>query len=218
MQEKQYFTYSEKETDYLKQKDPKLGAVIDRLGHIHREVDGDLFRSLVNSIIGQQISMRAQETICERLLAAVHGEVTPASICAISEESLQKIGISFRKASYIKDCAARIENGSLDLDALYKMSDEDVAKSLSSLRGIGVWTAEMLMLFSMQRPNILSYGDMAILRGMRMLYHHREINRPLFEKYRRRYSPYGSIASLYLWAIAGGAVEGMRDYAPKGKK
>ena len=74
------------------------------------------------------------------------------------------------------------------------------------------------MLFSMQRPDILSYGDLAIHRGLRMLYHHRKITRELFEKYRRRYSPYGSVASLYLWAIAGGAVEGMKDYAPERKR
>ena len=91
-------------------------------------------------------------------------------------------------------------------------------QELSALDGIGIWTAEMLMLFSMQRPDILSFGDLAILRGMRMLYHHRKITRELFEKYRRRYSPYGSVASLYLWAIAGGAIEGMEDYAPKKKK
>ena len=76
----------------------------------------------------------------------------------------------------------------------------------------------MLMLFSMQRPDILSFGDLAILRGMRMLYRHRKITRELFEKYRRRYSPYGSVASLYLWAIAGGAIEGMKDYASQKKK
>jgi DNA-3-methyladenine glycosylase II len=70
----------------------------------------------------------------------------------------------------------------------------------------------------MQRPDILSFGDLAILRGMRMLYHHREITRQLFEKYRRRYSPYGSVASLYLWAIAGGAISEMKDYAPRAVK
>lgn len=76
----------------------------------------------------------------------------------------------------------------------------------------------MLMLFSMQRPNILSYDDLAIQRGLRMVYHHRRIDRKLFEKYRRRYTPYGSVASLYLWAVAGGAIEGMKDYAPNKKK
>jgi DNA-3-methyladenine glycosylase II len=85
------------------------------------------------------------------------------------------------------------------------------------IRGIGKWTAEMLMLFSLQRPDILSYDDLAIQRGLRMIYHHRRITPKLFERYRRRYSPYASVASLYIWAVAGGAIDGMKDYAPKKK-
>ncbi|WP_077610307.1 DNA-3-methyladenine glycosylase family protein [Clostridium sp. Marseille-P2415] len=92
------------------------------------------------------------------------------------------------------------------------------AQGLSALKGIGVWTAEMIMTFCMQRPDVVSFGDLAIHRGMRMLYHHRSIDRKKFEKYAKRYSPYGTVASLYLWAIAGGAVPEMRDYAPKKKK
>ena len=97
------------------------------------------------------------------------------------------------------------------------MSDQEAIEALSSLNGIGVWTAEMILLFCMQRPNILSYGDLAIQRGMRMVYHHRKIDRKLFEKYRRRLSPYCSVASLYFWAVAGGALPDMKDYAPKAK-
>ena len=105
-----------------------------------------------------------------------------------------------------------------DLDAVAQMPDEDAIKALSSLKGIGVWTAEMILLFCLQRPNIFSYGDLAILRGIRMVYHHRKIDQKLFEKYRRRFSPYCSVASLYFWAVGGGAVPGMKDYAPKKKK
>ncbi len=76
----------------------------------------------------------------------------------------------------------------------------------------------MILLFYLQRPDIFSYDDLAIQRGLRMVYHHRQVSRELFEKYRRRYSPYGSVASLYLWAVAGGAVPELRDYAPQGKK
>ena len=97
------------------------------------------------------------------------------------------------------------------------MSDAEVCAKLSELDGIGVWTAEMLMLHSLQRPDVLSFGDLAVQRGLRMLYHHRKITRPLFEKYRRRYSPYGSVACIYLWAVSAGAVEGLKDYAPKEK-
>ena len=124
----------------------------------------------------------------------------------------------FKKAGYIRGLAEKVSDGSFDIASLPEKSDEEVRGELVRLDGIGVWTAEMLMLFSLGRPDILSFGDLAILRGMRMLYRHREIPRPLFEKYRRRYSPYGSVASLYLWAIAGGAIEGMKDYPSKGAK
>jgi len=96
--------------------------------------------------------------------------------------------------------------------------DEEVCRELSALDGIGVWTAEMLMTFSMQRPDIISFGDLAIHRGLRMLYHHRKITRDLFDKYKRRYSPYATVASLYLWAIAGGAIPELRDRASKSVK
>lgn len=94
-----------------------------------------------------------------------------------------------------------------------------MCRTLSALPGIGVWTAEMLMTFSMQRPNILSWGDLAIHRGLRMVPPPPAHQRPsLFAKYRRRYTPYGSVASLYLWEMAGGAIPGMKDWAPKGGK
>ncbi len=95
------------------------------------------------------------------------------------------------------------------------MSDADAIAALCALPGIGVWTAEMILLFCLQRPDILSFGDLAILRGMRMVYRHRSISRELFEKYRRRLSPCGSVASLYFWAVAGGAVPELKDPAPK---
>ena len=95
------------------------------------------------------------------------------------------------------------------------MSDQEAIEALSSLNGIGCVDAEMILLFCMQRSDVFSYGDLAILRGLRMVYHHRKIDKKLFEKYRRRFSPYCSVASLYLWAVSGGAIPGMKDYAPK---
>ena len=104
-------------------------------------------------------------------------------------------------------------SGELDLAAVAKMPDAEVVATLSSLRGIGVWTAEMLLLFTLQRPDILSYGDLGIQRGMRMVYRHRKITKALFGKYRRRLSPCGSVASLYLWMVAGGAIPELTDPA-----
>ena len=212
-----YFEYGETEISYLRNKDKKLSEVIDQIGFIKRETDTDLFSSVVHHIIGQQISTKAQATIWQRMRDAL-GEVNAESILAAGEDRLQSIGMTFRKVEYITDFAEKVHSGVFDLEAVSQMSDEDAIKELSGLKGIGVWTAEMILLFCMQRPDIFSYDDLAIQRGLRMVYHHRKIDRKLFEKYRRRFSPYCSVASLYLWAVAGGAIPEMKDYAPKKKK
>lgn len=209
-----YLEYGEKETEYLKSRDKKLGEAIERIGHIYREADTDLFSAVVHQIVGQQISTAALTTVWNRFREKV-GTVTAETILNCTREELQSCGISFRKVDYIRDFAEKVQSGEFDIEALYAMSDEEVAAELSSLRGIGVWTAEMLMTFCMQRQDIVSFGDLAILRGMRMLYRHRKIDKEKFLKYKKRYSPYGTVASLYLWAIAGGALPELNDPAPK---
>lgn len=211
-----YFSYGETELSYLRQKDERLAEVIDRIGHIDRAVDAGLFHSVVHHIIGQQISTKAQATVWRRLQDAL-GEVNAETILAAGVPKLQSLGMTFRKAEYITDFAEKVSSGAFDLAAVERMDDEDAIRELAGLKGIGVWTAEMILLFCLQRPDIFSYDDLAIQRGLRMVYHHRKIDRKLFEKYRRRFSPYCSVASLYLWAVAGGAIPGMRDYKPKAK-
>lgn len=206
-----YFEYGETEISYLRSKDKRLAEVIDQIGMIKREIDPDLFSSVVHHIIGQQISMKAQATIWQRMKDAL-GEVNAETILAADIPKLQSLGMTFRKAEYITDFAQKVHSGAFNLDAVWQMSDEDAIRELSSLKGIGVWTAEMILLFCMQRPNIFSYDDLAIQRGLRMVYHHREIDRKRFERYRKRFSPYCSVASLYLWAVSGGAIPGMKDY------
>lgn len=209
-----YFNYGDREIDYLRGRDKRLSEIIDKVGIIRRPVVPDLFAALVHSIIGQQISTKAQESIWRKIVDRF-GDITPDKVLAVTPDELQAVGISYRKVEYIRLAAEKIRSGDFDIAALTSMSDAEVCERLASLRGIGVWSAEMLMLFSMQRPDVLSFGDLAIHRGLRMIYHHRKIDRRLFEKYRRRFTPYGSVASLYLWAVAGGAIEGMKDYAPK---
>ena len=209
-----YFEYGETEIEYLKQKDKKLAEVIDTLGMIERTVDTDLFSSVVHHIIGQQISMKAQATIWQRMQDDL-GVINAETILEAGIPKLQAYGMTFRKAEYLTDFAEKIKSGEFDLDAVWQMSDQEAIEALSSLKGIGVWTAEMILLFCLQRPDVFSYDDLAIQRGLRMVYHHREIDRRLFEKYRRRFHPYCSVASLYLWAVSGGAIPGMKDYAPK---
>ena len=208
-----YFAYGERELSYLRQKDKRLGSVMDRIGHIDRAVDPDLLSSVVHHIIGQQISTKAQATIWQRIHDML-GSINAETILKAGVPALQALGMTFRKAEYITDFAEKIHTGAFRLDEVARMNDEDAIRALSSLKGIGVWTAEMILLFCLQRPDIFSYDDLAIRRGLRMVYHHREIDRERFERYRRRFSPYGSVASLYLWAVAGGAIPEMQDYKP----
>ncbi|MBB3697097.1 hypothetical protein KMW28_21370 [Flammeovirga yaeyamensis] len=196
-----YFPIPEEAISYLKKKDKKLSVAIDRIGEIKRPINPDLFSALVNSIVGQQISTKAQKTVWNRIKNGV-GVVTPKSIHEFDREELKSFGLSYRKVDYIKDFSAKVYTNEFDIESLTEMTDDEVCKQLSSLKGIGNWTAEMLMLFSMQRQNILSFGDLAIIRGICKLYGHKEVDKVRFEKYRKRYSPYGSVASLYLWAIS----------------
>lgn len=207
-----YFTYGETELSYLRQKDKRLGEVIDRVGPVRRAVDTDLFSAVVHHIVGQQISTKAQATIWQRMQDAL-GRVNAENVLTTGVSRLQALGMTFRKAEYITDFAEKIRSGAFNLESVKYMSDADAIRALSSLKGIGVWTAEMILLFCLQRPNVFSYDDLAIQRGLRMVYHHRKIDRKLFEKYHRRFSPYCSVASLYLWEVSGGAIPGMRDYA-----
>lgn len=212
-----YFQYGETEINYLKRKDKRLASVIDAIGHIERKLDDNLFAAVVRHIVGQQISSKAQATVWARLETRLK-DVTPFAVHAASAQELQGLGMSLRKAEYIKDFADKIVSGEFNLQSVEHMSDAEAIAVLSSLKGIGKWTAEMILLFCLQRPDILSFDDLAIQRGLRMLYHHRKITRELFNKYQKRYSPYGSTAAIYLWAIAGGAIEGMKDYAPAKKR
>ncbi|MDR2739129.1 MAG: DNA-3-methyladenine glycosylase 2 family protein [Treponema sp.] len=209
-----FFKYGKKEIAYLKTRDTILGDAIDKIGHIKRTVDTDLFSSVIHHIIGQQISTAAQKTIWERIKGKF-GEITVDAINDASIDGIQAVGMAFRKAEYIKDFANKVKTGKFVLDDIKDKSDSEIIDQLSAIKGIGVWTAEMIMIFCLQRPDILSYNDLAIHRGLRMLYHHRNIGKKKFEKYRLRFSPYATVASLYLWAIAGGAIDGMKDYAPK---
>ena len=212
-----FVQYGETETEYLKRKDKRLAAVIDCIGHIDRPMDDDLYSSVVHHIIGQQISSAAQKTVWNRLQEKL-GSVTPENVHTLSREELQACGMTFRKAEYILDFTEQVVSGQFDLAAVAAMDDAEAIAALSRLKGIGVWTAEMILLFALGRKDIFAYDDLAVQRGLRMVYHHRKIDRKLFEKYRRRFSPYCSVASLYFWKAAAGALPELKDYAPKKKQ
>lgn len=197
----QIFKYGQREIQYLKQNDKKLGAAIDRIGMIERGVIPDLYAALINSIVGQQISSKAAETVWNRFVEKI-GCITPETIAATAPELIQQCGMSNRKVQYIKGITQAVIDRSLDLQELQRKRDDEVISCLSSLNGIGKWTAEMLLIFSMERPDVVSWGDLAIRRGMMKLYGLETLSKEEFDKYIKRYSPYGTVASLYLWALS----------------
>lgn len=218
-----YFAYSDAELDSLKAKDARLAGVVERIGRIKREVDSDLIASVVHHIIAQQISTKAQESIwvrfCDRFGAKNNVKqkarnLTPQSklniesLISAGVDNLRSCGVSARKAEYIIDFARKVQTREFDIERVKQMSDKEAIDELVKLRGIGVWTAEMILLFCLQRKDILSYDDLALQRALKLLYgingegKQGKIPKNVFETYRAKFSPYGSIASLYLWEIA----------------
>jgi 3-methyladenine DNA glycosylase/8-oxoguanine DNA glycosylase len=197
----QLFQYGQREIDHLTHRDKKLGRAIGHIGMIERHVTPDLFKALVHSVVAQQISRAAADTVWGRLCGRL-SDVTPGNVTSAEVSEIQKCGLSIRKAKYIKGIGEAASRGDLDLLELREMPDEGVIEKLSSLPGIGVWTAEMLLIFSLCRPDVVSWGDLAIRRGMMSLYGLRELSKKQFDRFRKRYSPCGSVASLYLWALS----------------
>ncbi len=201
-----FLQYGQREMEYLKSRDPKMGLLIDHYGHLEREVIPDLFTAVVFAITGQQISTKAHRSIFSRLRELMEDSITPERMLAASENELRACGLSGRKVSYICGLAQQIVSGEFDISAIAAMSDEEAIKALSSIKGIGRWTAEMILIFSLQRLDVLSYDDLGLRRGLCLIYHHRQLTPKLYAKYKRRFSPYGSVASLYIWEVSGGGL------------
>lgn len=204
------FQYTHEDIEALKKKDIKLKRVIELVGEIEREINPDLFESLISSIVAQQISGKAYETVYKRLKQLT--DITPEKILSTPDEAIQSCGLSFKKVSYMKYAAHYFSQ--VDINTLKSLSNEALITVLDDLKGIGRWTAEMLLIFSLNRMDVFSKQDLGIKRGISMLYHHKKITDELMKKYEKRYHPYGSLASLYLWEISSG-LYGHKDYQVK---
>ena len=194
----EFFEYGETEINYLTTACGKLADVIKRTGMLRRKVEPELFKSLVSSIVSQQISTKAATTVFSRLESLV-GEMTAETILAKTDDEIKACGLTYRKVGYIKGVCEAVKSGELDLDAFASMTDDEIIAELVKLNGIGVWSAEMFLIFSLFRPDVLSYGDLIIRKGIMKLYGLDELSKKDFEEYRKLYSPYGTVASLYLW-------------------
>ena len=195
------FEYGDAEIEYLRRRDKLLGAAIDRIGAIRRRILSDPFRSLVMSVVSQQISRKAADAIWTKL-SNRFPEIIPSAMEDADISDLRTCGLSMRKAEYIKGIGSAVARGDLDFSRLREMPDDQVIRELTAFSGIGVWTAEMFLIFSLGRQDVVSWNDLAIRRGMMNLYGLKTLTKAQFDRYRGRYSPHGSVASIYLWALS----------------
>lgn len=190
---------------HLAAADPVMARIIEgvgrcRLGTSRRD---DPFTALVEAIVWQQLSTRAATTIYGRVLA-IFGQdrPTPVAILACSEEQLRGAGLSRGKVSFLRDLAQKISDGSVSLDALERMTDDEVVAALTRIKGIGRWTAEMFLMFRLQRPDILPVGDLGIVKAMQKHYRLRKTTPERLYRVAEPWRPYRSVAAWYLWASA----------------
>lgn len=198
---KKIISYGAEELAYLSERDRKLGKYIDKIGFVERECFNDLFSGLCYSIINQQLSMKAADRLYERISGEV-GEIVPENMT--SAERLFGCGLSHAKADCLALCAEKFKRGELLSEALSEMSDEEVIKVLTQIRGIGAWTAEMTMIFCLDRKDVLSLSDYGIRKGLSVLHGIDIKDLAAMRKFKKLYSPCGTTASVYLWEISKG--------------
>ncbi|USB31766.1 DNA-3-methyladenine glycosylase 2 family protein [Paenibacillus sp. YPG26] len=195
------FEYGQKEMDQLRKADKRLGAAIDQYGKVERVMIPDLFTALIHAMVGQLVSVKAAATIWGRMLQHFE-DISARSLANQSADQIQECGMTMKKAVNIHRIAQMIAEREFDLEELHQLPDEQVIRKLTILPGVGRWTAEMLLIHAMGRPDVVSWGDLAIRRGMMRLYNLSSLSREQFDTYRLAYSPLGSVASIYLWKIS----------------
>lgn len=200
-------------TNHLKSSDPVLAAIIERAGPCNIKYLEPDFSTLVKSIANQQISGKAARSILNRLSDACGGEFTPERILKLSPQKMRKCGFSAQKTAYIRDLARLTKAGKVDYQAMHAMSDEEVIAALTQVKGIGVWTAQMFLMFALKRENVLPVGDLGVRAAIKKAYKTRGTRKDPYPKARQiqklaaKWQPYCSIATWYLWRSLEGAAE-----------
>jgi DNA-3-methyladenine glycosylase II len=185
---------------HLKKSDPVMRAIIERVGPFKMQFGEPKFHSLAEAIVYQQLNGKAAVTIFRRFAAIAGDPLTPEGILKLTPEQMRAAGLSKQKTSYLFDMAERARRGDLDFSRLPKMSDNEVIEHLTQVKGVGVWTAHMFLIFSLRRPNILPTGDYGVRVAIKTAYHKRKLPTPeVMEKIAKPWEPYRSIASWYLW-------------------
>jgi DNA-3-methyladenine glycosylase II len=189
-----------KAVNHLKKSDPILAAIIERVGSCRMQFAEPQFERVAESIVYQQLNGKAAATIFARFAALAGEPLTPARILKLTNAQMRAVGLSQQKSSYMRDLAEKTQSGAVDFSRLPDLSDEEVIKHLTQVKGIGVWTAHMFLMFSLRRPNILPTGDYAVQMAIKKHYKKRKHPKPTdMEKIAKAWAPYRSVACWYLW-------------------
>ncbi len=185
---------------HLKKSDPVLSAIIERVGPCRMEFGPPEFHSLAEAIVYQQLNGKAAVTIFKRFAALAGDPVTAEGILKLTDAQMRTVGLSKQKTSYLKDMAERAARGELDFKRLPQMTDAEVIEHLTQVKGVGVWTAHMFLMFTLRRPNVLPTGDYGVQVAIKKHYKKRKLPKPVqMEKIARAWEPYRSVACWYLW-------------------
>lgn len=191
--------YWKRATRELGAADPVMGALIVQYKGLTMASRGDAFQTLARSIIGQQISVKAAQSVWERFAAAA-GDVRPQHVLELSETQLRGCGLSGQKVKYLRDLSERFAGGAIDVARWHDMDDEALIEDLTQVKGIGRWTAEMFLMFYLTRPDVFPLGDLGLQRAMSLHYNK---GRPLPDRriaaLGKLWSPWRSVATWYLW-------------------
>lgn len=187
--------------NHFKKVDPILAAVIDKVEIEMRVLPTNYFLTLCDAIISQQLSEKAGATIYGRFEALFGGgEITPEKILKVHEDTYRSVGMSYAKARFVRSLAQSVLNRDIDLDSLPALSNEEVIATLTKLKGIGPWTAEMFLMFTLGREDVFSYGDLGLKRAIQKLYAFAGVPTPAqIEKIEKKWSPYRTYACRILW-------------------
>ena len=189
-----------KAINHLKKSDPILSAIIERVGACRMEFGLPEFHSLAEAIVYQQLNGKAAVTIFKRFAALAGEPITPEGILKLRDAQLRSVGLSKQKSSYLRDMAGRAARGELDFSRLPEMTDDEVIKHLTQVKGVGVWTAHMFLMFTLRRPNVLPTGDYGIQMAIKKHYKKRKMPKPeVMVEIAKSWEPYRSVACWYLW-------------------
>jgi DNA-3-methyladenine glycosylase II len=184
----------------LARRDPVMAAIMRAHPKIFLVRRGEPFMTLARAIVGQQISVKAAQSVWDRVVACVGGEVSPQTILGRQRPVLRACGLSDRKTEYICDLAQHFANGSIHVHRWPEMSDEAIIAELVEVRGIGRWTAEMFLIFSLLRPDVFPLDDLGLQKGIRVAYFsNRKVALSTMRRIGERWRPWRSVATWYLW-------------------